>query len=827
MRIAQLLFFLAPLFVYPQQWPEGNEEESLFLRRIADFWQEGEYALAKSQMEEFLKDHPTSAFGDVLSATLGDLYLGEKSYAEALSCYARIQGPEWGERIFLSRMHCLYEMQWYATLADECETKIQITPSKEVTYFLAISLYNQCLNQTDPEALQKLALRAKPHFETLLAEDRSRELLLAFAHLSCMLKEFPQASDIYEELGDEEMLFQAGLVQAEFDKERALETFAKIHQMGQTKSKEAAFNRLVLLHELGRNEELAQAKQEALKDVPPEKQAMVRLFLGQSLLATQQYKEATEELLAYAETAPLENLEPALATLLESATLAENPVAAAQAIQKWKTEFAASDALPKALFARAQTLKRQGKRTEARSELERLSSEFPQFSQSAEAIFESAHLEHQEQNWAVCRSKAEAFLNQFASHSLSPFAVRYLLSASAHGPVELFQKDLLQWGSFAGLSETEKATWEFFLAKTEFDLGDNPENRLQLLLQKEFPEKSDAKLLLALCRKDTPDFALLAEEALKEGARLMPPEQTHILLFNAYLLQNALDAASRHLYAAFEAKAPIQPQNLLWLAEYYEKELEEHPSLLLTKRTASLLEQILKTEAASESIACSLAKHYLTLSQPQEALQLLKPFECKAALHSQNPQPETKRLLAESYLRTGQEELGETLLDQVLQQSHNVRDKTSAAACLQSAKLKILKNRPQALIQLKDLVLQKTLANEPLHLEAALEYAELQKEKKLPQLLKIKQNFEAQDDLLSKDYHAARAQMPHKDRIYTAYMLWIDSEIALLEAAQNPETEKELQGKAKNLLLQITAPPTLVERAALRLKALGNDDPQS
>lgn len=813
MRLCLTLLALLPLVAFPQE-----EEEAHALRRIADFWQEGEYPIAKSQMEEFLKNHPQSTFADLLSATLGDLHLREKNYSDALQSYARVQDAEWVGRVFFSRMHCLYEMQWYSTLADECEAYLQKETASEklqATYFLAISLYHQCLNATkEPETLQKLALRAQPFFETLLQSELSGEVSQAFAHLCCILKEFPKAAHIYEELArqdpvnQEEMLFQAGLIQAEYDKNMAVQTFAKIHELGQKRSKEAAFNRLILLHDLGRHEELSQVRSQVLSEIPADKQATAHLFLGKSLLAINQYAEATKELFLFIQESPTE---AGLSALVEAASLGGDLAALDLAIAKWRELFPQNLQLPKTLFARAHVLKKADRRIEARSELEKLLQEFAQFNERAEVLFELAHLEHQDQLWGECRSGAERFLTEFPSHHLAPFAARYLLSASAHlSDKKQFISDIQKWGEFKTFSETEKCSWQFFLSKAEFDLGNIAASKqhLEPLVAQAFPEKNDALLLLALCHKDEPSFCKMAEEALSQGISLMEPAQVHILLFNAYLAEHALDAASAHLYSAFEAKAAIQPANLLWLAERYQQQLEVKSDLFLAKRTATLLERVLQEEGPSETVACGLAKSYLTLSRPQDA---------KTILEGIADNKEAKRLLAESYLRTGQEEKGEELLDEILKNSANVRNPTSAAACLQSARLKLMRQRDKALAQLKDLVLQKTLSNEPIHLEAALDYVEAHPDKKLPLLRKIKSDFERQDDLLSKDYHAARREMPHKDRIYQAYLLWMESEIARLEAqlTQETETQKELQAKSKHLLLQIMekeAPQALLER---------------
>lgn len=234
-----------------------QEDEALSLRRIADFWEEGEYELAKNQIELYLDKFPDSDYYDTLCAALGDLCLREKNYQAALNYYSRIASSEWKDSVFLSRMQCLYYLEWYATLADECDeflTKDVASDAKtQATYYLAIGLYQQCLNaKGDPDQLEALALRAQPHFTTLLENQRSSEVSQAFAYLCCILKEYPKASDIYLELAGqdepqkEHLLFQAALLQAQFDKEKAAATFHEVIKLGKAKSKDAAFNYLLL-----------------------------------------------------------------------------------------------------------------------------------------------------------------------------------------------------------------------------------------------------------------------------------------------------------------------------------------------------------------------------------------------------------------------------------------------------------------------------------------------------------------------------------------------------------------------------------------------------
>ena len=140
--------------------------------------------------------------------------------------------------------------------------------------------------------------------------------------------------------------------------------------------------------------------------------------------------------------------------------------------------------------------------------------------------------------------------------------------------------------------------------------------------------------------------------------------------------------------------------------------------------------------------------------------------------------------------------------------------------------------------QLKDLVIQRSLTNEPLHLEAALDYIELQTkmetlgnptEKKLALLIKTKSDFEETGDLLSKDYHNARAKLPQKNRIYEGYIQFFDAQIFVAQAIlnQNFAEQKELQAKAKDLLLRIVEEqphPALVSRAQLLLMSIQRTD---
>jgi TolA-binding protein len=876
MRLTFLIFLTFPFWVFSEPSQPQSDEEALFLRRIADFWEEGDYSLAKNQMENFLNQYPESGFSEILCMALGDLYLREKNYQGAIECYARVNAPEFFERSLLNRMQCLYHMQWYPTLADECEKSLQnqsLAPNQKLqtTYYLALALYQQCLNAAkNPEMLEQLASRAEPYFETLFQSELSEDIAQAFAHLCCILKDFPKASQIYLNLAranpesEEELLFQAAVIQAEFDKEMARETFGHIASLGQKRSKEAAYNQLVLTFDAGRHEEVVESKEKLMQETSPEKEGMVRLFLARSLMALQKFPEASAELLAFIQDAPpSETLHSALICLLEASSKSADLNALNQAIEKLTALDPQDEELPKAYLSRIQLLKSRDALCEARADVRYLLKTFPDFPERAEAAFELAHLDYKAQSWTSCREAAHAFLAQFPQHKLSPYVWGYLLSASTELAAENSQEKerlVADLQTFFAQNEqlpaSEKSDWQYLLAKTQYERGFSDEAvRLVSDLFEEpvpFAQEGNAHLLLGLCAKDRGDserFIQEAERALSLKADLLELGQIHALLFNAYSVgeeEGKLDRtalAAEHLYLAFEAKADVQLENLLWLSDFYLAQMPEG-DLLLTQRTISLLEKILEYTPDAETTVSQLAKLYTSLSRTEQAISLLENF---LQTHPSSSE-EAQLALAESYLRLGEEPKAKPLLEAILSSGAAPRSPIRAAASLQNARIQFaesLQSSSEAngealakvLSDLKDLVLQRSLVNEPTHLEAALDYIDFQgklsktpeAEKKLALLLRTKADFEQSNDLLSKDYQEARIAYPAKDKIYQGYMHLIEAEIFALKAELSQESlqQKELQGKAKDLLLQIVneqVHPALVGRARQKLNHIASAD---
>ncbi len=819
---------------------QPSDEESLALRRIADFWQEGETDIAKSQMEEFVTQFPDSPYFDTLTTALGDLLLREKSYPQALNYYARIKETSAIDKTFLNRMQCLYHLQWYATLADECEGFLSREKEGErflqATYLLGLALYQQCLHSEtsgQPDALRRTALRAKPHFDALAKSELSEEVAGAYAHLCCILQDYEGAAKLYLELASasetpEELLFQAALLQAKYDKSLSAATFDRLAKEGGARAKDAAYNQLILAFEQERFEEIVANQETWLTAAPLERKGALHLIVGKSLLALKKYADAAVQLNAFLETdKESAQQRPAVLHLVEAAYRAGDLALLERAIDR----LSKSDAmLPQATLYRIELLKTQGNLNGARVELEALLADKTDFPQRTEADLERITMAASANEWESCRIWATEFVAQHPDHASVAYAWRALATASAElsrlggNEKNRFALDLDALLKTKHFTPEECMHWRYLRAKVDFELAEveAAAGRLEELLVNPTPfdKRADATLLLALCyRSDPPRFCAWAEKALLSNASLISSQEQRLALFNAYLAQEAFDKAAEHLLAAFFDNAEIQLANLLWLGGH----LSGESALRFLE---PFLARPFDAPLEREALSLKLAKLYKAQNRSAGAIALLETLLTeyrKTPAQGWTSEPEALLLLGELHAAVGEKARAEELFGAVLAKNSIKRDRFSVAASLHAIRLNLQSNPNdlRAAIQLKDLVLQKTLENEPFHLEAALDYIELQArktpEKRLALLEKMRVDFTAQDDLLSKDYHAARATLAAQDRIYQAYMSYLDAEMCLAKARFAPDEQKELQAKAKDLLLQIKE-TSLIERVQQRLK---------
>lgn len=879
------LFFCPCIYGEPS-WNAQTEEEALCLRRIAEFWQEGEYQIVKEQIQDFLADHPESAFAQTLGATLGDLYLREKNFKDALMQYSRISDPEIADRVFLNRMQCLLELQWFATLADECEFVLQTKPldtekKTRVTYLLAFSLYQQCLNAPkDSELIVQLSLRALPYFQSLYENNHSTEIALGYAHLSSNLKQFTTAAEIYlklaedTEAGKEDLLFRAASCQTQYNKLLAIQTFQLIEGMNQSRSQDALYNRFILTFDSGQYEELLKQKDSLLRRFSPENRKTAHLLFGRSYLELKNYPDALAELLCFIQQAPPSpELHSALIDTLDTAFKLGDEAALRIALMRFSELYPDDPELSKGYFGHALLLKKNQRFEEARQAFALIRTQFEHSPYVEVALFEQIQLEFHEHRFSSCRVLCYDYLERFTSNEHSPFVWRFLASSAQR----LAQDESSKKQSAADLqallnqkhldSSSERIEWSLAFAKMQYELKEHEQviATLEPLIasSSDFPERANAYLLLALSYRDGRDnparFCSLMETALELHATLLDEPSIHLALFNGYLslsTESSLDLAADHLFIASQYR-PIQADHLLWMADtYYTKFTRDPTNAALAEKAATAMEQFLAQTNLNiqaldpsslfvESSLLKFAELQGALGNADRELALLESLQEQQVAHPDWPWQEENKLellLAEQYAKRGEEEHALGLFDRIVAKHPTVRTFISASAALQGARLRLAKwakedhlpteaDLSKTRSQLKTLVLQKTLANEPIHLEAALEYVYLQQpldiDKRLELFTKLKADFERQDDLLSRDYHTSRGVLMEKDRIYQSYMCFFEAEILLCRSslASLDSEQNALLEQAKQLyrdILKTAAPPQLCERARLQLEKLSS-----
>lgn len=369
-------------------------------------------------------------------------------------------------------------------------------------------------------------------------------------------------------------------------------------------------------------------------------------------------------------------------------------------------------------------------------------------------------------------------------------------------------------------------------------------------------------LLMAMCyhedKQDLSMFTLHAEKTLDAKPEFSDQCRLRLNLFSAYLqrakalkeqgreeiaYQDCIDKAVEHLHKVYKLKPEqIKAENKLWMADYFYNKvkgngndyiiepLASHEALELAREAAGIYKSALgwpENGAPITDQTLYLEHELFKLSNLYGWLNSIdaqvKILDTLIGLQQKNPAWEwslrTRTLFSKANAMNAQGNLAAALnAYSSLMNNHKSTDLfITNATKLQWARL-YFASLPQerrttedpemlsVLNTLKNLQIRKSIAHEPIHVEAALEYAviraSLEPEERQPQqmqflLSRIKEDFTTKDDVRSKDYHAGRQQNPAKDLVYQAYMMLIDAHLARMEAQQDDGKGDILEKQAK------------------------------
>ncbi len=874
------LIFLATLYsALPIQ--ALGIQENLDLRRIAEYWKEGDFEVVKTQIDDYLAKHPESSYKDHLFAMLGDLYFKESQFEQALKAYQMITGKEFKEKTAFSSLHSAYSLKDYTQAIASAKAFLEIpsnTKDAENTarFEMADSYYRLGLQATS-EIKTALFKQALENYLVLASTTQADQCLFPLAELHTYFKEYPQASKCYLLLSQkypekkEELLFQTATFQLHFDKSAAADTFEKIYLLEGPKAPLAAFNQLTLLFGEKAYKELLGSKEKALKYIAAEELPIVHYYIGKSFIATGDYSNAIASLKRASES------KQTLLALSLCAKKTQNLELFNQVLSRVKTLFPPSEELSAILLLHAQLCTEKKDSLAAQQDFKELLELFPEHPQREAITYDYALLLTESKQWESATELFQSLLNQFPSGVKSDNIWRHLtvcqletVKATSGEAQKLKKGELTKTLSQALangkiFANAEKKQMRYLNGKTLYEIGRYDEAILELEnYVREYPKDPSCKqayLVIADSYLKGSDDKLLftvnAEKALALNAYLFEKEALHLQLYNAYLTLAAKEEegkseliakAADHLFGALDQ--PVKKENLVWLAQYYHNQLTHAP---LEKKSTYLSRSISVFEKLIGSIlSCEKEAQILTLcdlytqagfhEKKNTLLQALK----KEQDHSPNQGWRYARLalfeLAKSYEMLGDSKNALDGYDFLIQSAAHASSYFGTAAQLQKTLLQYSLN-PSAsqntLDQLKDLEIRRKLLSEPIHLEAALHYIEIKsslssENDRLRTQLKLfdhmKTSFNHQEDPLVQQYFGVKGRFEDKMKIFQHYMQYLSSEelriqgeIALKNQKEEHANELFLQAELQlEELAKVTMHPLLENRVRRSQEAKPN-----
>lgn len=804
-----------------------QSDELLFAKRIVSFWKDGEGRPLKGHIKKFLADYPESRFRDSFLILLGDTCREEEKYEEALAAYGQIRSPRLKQKTEKQLLDCLLRSKNYEALLEKSAGRLPPRGAAPGSEEEALALYYFA------EASRGLCRydEAKEAYRALSSTSYALRALLGMAELNAALNRHSEAAGIYLELTsrmpekESALLFLAGKQQAKYAPQEALLTFSKAQQKKGSHRKLAALHKAALLYDDGQHKQLL-AEYETLKktaDAP-----LLDLLAGKSRYKLEEYNEAAALLERACEGGGPYKKE-ALFTLAAARYCLGDEVKMEEAAASFKEAFPDDPLLARLYTLRALYYRGQNRLAEARICLNRALKEFPGSEKSEQIAFEIALLDYKLDKWEESRDGFLRFIEDYPESGYRDHALALIPAAT--------QQKIDEEGGSEGLrgrliddirlvrekSGGASPQYTLWLGKELYEAKryDEAEKILS-----EAPENAARHLILALCRHDgfcDPEgFVSHCEKALELDPAIEGGEVLHLNLFSIYLSLSRVEEAARHLFAVAKTDPEkIDTLNIAWLADHYYKRLngryndylaepvEEEEALADSAKGAFLYRHLEAKGEADEKELYKLSNLLGWLGKKEERLALLETL-----VRRQREEPgvkwqlPTRSLFALAHAKQEAGCSGEALgyYSELASEKKDPDPFVAAASALQRARLlhQTGAEPPETVLgSLQELQRRKTLIHEPVHLEAALEYAgiksalappEKQDEQLLQLLIRAKEEFENRETIAAKDYHESRSKHPDKDRLYQAYQLLFDARIAYLEA-KRAKNEQEARWK--------------------------------
>ncbi|PCI77645.1 hypothetical protein COB21_02705, partial [Candidatus Aerophobetes bacterium] len=580
-----------------------------------------------------------------------------------------------------------------------------------------------------------------------------------------------------------------------------------------------------------------------------------------------------EKYIAYEQEAS-STLKNALLTQMNNASSTGNQGLYESSFAKFDKLFPGDPQTSKALFIQALMHKEQGKSKEAFDNLCFIKEGYPELAEDKAFIFEYAVLALDNGEFNESYNSIAGYID-IATDVERQSASKILLASAVHKhntPAEnpsynqsIYFNDLRFVASYKQeFSEEESDYFALIFAKAQFDMGMYEEtvHYLNDTILSDSSNVSDqmlskAHFLQGRCfldgRVDPEASNIHLEKSLELDPKQPGALEIKLQIYNNYISLSAnednamLESAANHLFTVVqEAPEKVSQENVLWLANhFFSKSKIAHTDSTVVNtllENADFCFSSLLTEGDSY-VAINEDTLFLELETLkyskvlQERVLLDKKLALiKNLIHSQKTSPsydwqykdEALYELASTYKELGQVSNAVDTFSVICNSGSGFNSAVSAKALFETTKIKFgtiaKKNRTiesqeiiSLLENLKTLQIRKNPSSEPIHLESALEYAQIRKELSNPEeqvdkylffLNRILEDYKNDEDLSTKAYHLSLAQDASRQNMYNNYIQYIEAEQVRMKGVMHQnsgeaEPMRESFGIAKELLEEI------------------------
>ncbi len=833
----------------------SHTQEAFCLKRIREYWKEGDTLAARKQTLAYLERFPNSDVREELHLFLGDVCLQEQNYAEALEHYQQIEKSSLHNQIAYHKILCLHELREHTELlsAVEKEKNLSIFSKEEqqsLHYLQANANFQLAKQESSIEKKQKLLQLALREFSLCMGTPYETHSLLPLAYTYKMLGNEHMASSCFLRVAQingerkEDFLFEAALLQSKFSHDAAIDTFQQIIRLKKNHTAEAAYNYLMLLFQDKRYKEVVLHYEEVKLFIPPQLIPKIEYAVGKSLYMLGDYSLSARYLTDSLEAAslPKEISQEGLFLILECAYKTQDLDRFQEIFTTIQNSSPDDSRVANAHLAYADLLKKKGLVEEQQEVLETFIYRYPSHSTAEKVLFDLALANYEAGSWCSAEKHLATLSNSFPKSKLQPQAERLQINCAIQrlqkGSGELKAVHRQQVISVLKhavetphiLSSQEKEDFSHALIQYLFQDGQYLEAiEMASKYLKDLPQSPHCtnvlllKTLSYLQSNDIPAFIEHAELCLDQTPNLSEFAFLHLHLYNHYL-QNPekVELAADHLFCVLKTHA-VKTANLEWLANYYftsnsQKALVVYELLLNGSHNLSKPSEIAAMYQYSLLLGNAKQWHRVVSVLEEWISQSFELSEKEAGTHKM-----LLLQLALAYQSTGMEIKALELYDLLIKAEGDMSS-IHALALFEKAKLqyKLLsdeekeENNPmwaEIANELKDVEIRKHLSSEPLHLEAALEYVhyksdlcknQKERQEKMVHLLQlVKENFaeELDEALTEKD----SLHLQKKAEVHQLYMSFIDAEILRI---QGDETAHSSAADRFAELLQHPSIPT-------------------